>query len=220
MKKQSGDSPIALLRLVTWLSPAFPTGSYSYSGGLEAVYADGLINSQSDLEDWIRNTLLRGSVWNDLVLCAASHRNDEDFNALCAFASALSPGNERYQETIEQGHAFLNAAKPWVANIISETTCPLPIAVGAVARSSQIPVEMLLPIFAHAQTNSLVQAVLRMGYLGQTQGVEIMAALEGDHILAAEAAAQSTIDDLGSATLFADLMTLRHETTEPRIFRS
>jgi urease accessory protein len=33
--KQCRFPPLALLRLQSWLSPAFPIGSYSYSHGLE-----------------------------------------------------------------------------------------------------------------------------------------------------------------------------------------
>ena len=35
---ESHIPPLARLRLQTWLSPAFPTGSYSYSHGLEGLW--------------------------------------------------------------------------------------------------------------------------------------------------------------------------------------
>lgn len=45
-------SPI--LRLQTWLSPAFPTGAYSYSHGLERAVEAGYINDRKSLVDFIR----------------------------------------------------------------------------------------------------------------------------------------------------------------------
>jgi len=33
------------LSLVQWLSPAFPTGGYAYSHGLEQVISDGVVRS-------------------------------------------------------------------------------------------------------------------------------------------------------------------------------
>lgn len=210
----------ALMRLATWLSPAFPTGAFSYSSGLETAYADGVIKTQSDLQAWISWSLTAGSIWNDLILCAAAHRQNETIADLCELGCALAPSKERFSETFEQGSAFIKAAAPWVNKIEPQETCPLPIAVGMTARASEIPVDMLMPVFAQAQTSNLVQAAMRMGNLGQHQGVEILASLEETQISTANKAVTATLDDLGTATLFADLLTLKHETTEPRIFRS
>ena len=43
----------ALLRLMAWLSPAFPIGSFAYSGGLERAVHDGLVRDASDLQAWL-----------------------------------------------------------------------------------------------------------------------------------------------------------------------
>jgi urease accessory protein len=45
--------PLALLRLQSWLSPAFPTGSYSYSHGLEWAVEVGHIRDRKSLVDWL-----------------------------------------------------------------------------------------------------------------------------------------------------------------------
>eukprot|EP01133_Synstelium_polycarpum_P027966 gene27966-33835_t len=61
----------ALLRLMTWLSPAFPVGAFSYSHGIERAIHDGLIRDKDTLHAWLIDLLLHGSVWNDAVLFAA-----------------------------------------------------------------------------------------------------------------------------------------------------
>ena len=37
----TGNTQSELLRLLAWLSPAFPTGAYAYSHGLEQAVEDG-----------------------------------------------------------------------------------------------------------------------------------------------------------------------------------
>jgi urease accessory protein len=41
--------PLALLRLQSWLSPAFPTGAYSYSRGLEWAVEAGQVHDRKVL---------------------------------------------------------------------------------------------------------------------------------------------------------------------------
>ncbi|TJX17773.1 MAG: urease accessory protein UreF, partial [Mesorhizobium sp.] len=44
---------IAPLRLMAWLSPAFPVGSFSYSHGLERAVQDGLVADRQSLAAWL-----------------------------------------------------------------------------------------------------------------------------------------------------------------------
>src|SRR5215831_2422105 len=43
--------PLPFLRLLAWLSPAFPTGSYSYSHGLEWSVEEGSVHDRPSLVD-------------------------------------------------------------------------------------------------------------------------------------------------------------------------
>ncbi len=79
MKRTSTTGPMdaaeissakALLRLLAWLSPAFPVGSFSYSHGLERAVHDGLVTDAADLREWIEQLLRYGTGWNDAVLFA------------------------------------------------------------------------------------------------------------------------------------------------------
>ncbi|MEP4421968.1 MAG: urease accessory protein ureF 1, partial [Nitratireductor sp.] len=42
-----------LLRLLAWLSPSFPVGSFSYSHGLESAVEAGQVGDRDGLRDWI-----------------------------------------------------------------------------------------------------------------------------------------------------------------------
>ncbi|MFT4183770.1 MAG: urease accessory protein UreF [Rhizobium sp.] len=215
----------ALLRLMAWLSPAFPVGSFAYSGGLERAVHDGLVRDATELRHWITALVGHGSAWNDAVLLAEAHGAGEDAVRLAEvaeLAEALAGSKERHQETMLLGEAFLSAARAWphpVFSILAAKTA-YPVAVGAVARAHAISCEQALAAFLHALASQMVSAGIRLGVSGQKDGVAILAALEDVIAETAKRAAQSSLDDLGSATVQADIASLRHETQGTRLFRS
>ncbi|WP_412063890.1 urease accessory protein UreF [Rhizobium sp. SYY.PMSO] len=215
----------ALLRLMAWLSPAFPVGSFAYSGGLERAVHDGLVGDSTGLEDWIAALVRHGSVWNDAVLLVEAHRAGGDMARLAAvaeLAEALAGSKERHGETMLLGDAFLSAAAAWPHGIFSALPARMayPVAVGAVAGAHGISAEKAAAAFLHALTSQMVSAGIRLGVSGQKDGVAILARLEVLLADTARRAAQSTLDDLGSASMQADMASLRHETQGTRLFRS
>src|SRR5919106_1281168 len=58
---------LALLRQQTWLSPAFPTGSYSYTHGIEWAVEAGHIRDRESLVDWLEADLYYGSGRNEAI---------------------------------------------------------------------------------------------------------------------------------------------------------
>ena len=113
----------ALLRLMAWLSPAFPVGSFSYSHGLERAVQDGQVADSDGLGAWIEALVTHGSAWNDAVLFAESWRRagaGGDVGDIASLAQALAGSRERHMETTLQGGAFAPAAQAW-------GTAPAPI---------------------------------------------------------------------------------------------
>lgn len=215
----------ALLRLMTWLSPAFPVGSFAYSGGLERAVEDRLVTDAAGLGDWISTLLQHGTAWNDAVLMAEAHRAAGDtgpMSDVAELAEALSGSRERHQETMLLGQAFLSAAGAWphpVFDMLPDRAA-YPIAVGAVAGAHGIAAEKALAAFLHALAAQLVSSGIRLGVAGQKDGIAILAGLEALIAQTAARAAASSLDDLGSATVQADIASLRHETQTTRLFRS
>ncbi len=215
----------ALLRLTAWLSPAFPVGSFAYSGGLERAVTDGLVLDADMLRRWLQTLIGNGSVWNDAVLLAASHRGHGDGDRLAELAeltAALAGSRERHQETMLLGEAFLTAAQAWPDEVFSRLPkkAAYPVAVGAVTGAHGIALEKALAVFLHAYLSQAVSAGIRLGVAGQKDGVAILAGLEEHVIDVVARAARSSLDDLGSATVQADIAGLRHETQQTRLFRS
>lgn len=222
----SGESGVAaVLRLMAWMSPAFPVGGFSYSGGLEKAVEDGRVRNATELSGWVETLLLHGSLWNDAVFLAQAWRCSQDALALSETADlgrALAGSAERYRETVLLGDAFVSAAGAWPHEVLEllPQDVPYPVAVGAVAAGHGVPLRETLAAFLHAGVSQIVSAGIRLGVAGQKDGVAILAASEVAIAEMAARAVPSTLDDLGSATIIADTAAMRHETQGTRLFRS
>ena len=103
---------------------------------------------------------------------------------------------------------------------MAEGAITYPVAVGAAAARHQVKLEDALVAYLHAFASNLIQACVRLVPLGQRDGVGTLAALEAVILRTAQRAAGSTLDDLGSCTVLADIMSMNHETQYSRVFRS
>jgi urease accessory protein len=210
----------ALLKLMTWLSPAFPVGGFSYSNGLEWAVRSAAVKSAADVEAWLADILDHGAAWCDAVLFAEAWRACGDANRFAKaveLARALAPSAERLLETTQQGAAFAMASQPWRSG---SGDAPYPIAVGALAGRHGIALDLALAAFLNAQLSNLVSAAVRLVPLGQSEGVAILARLAPAVACTASRAAVSSLDDLGGFAFTADIASMKHETLEPRLFRT
>jgi len=207
-----------LLRLMTWLSPAFPVGAFGYSHGLETAIRAGAVHDADTLSAWIAGLIEHGGGWTDAVLFKAAWAADaQGLAEIVELAEALTPSLERRRETLAQGEAFLIATRAWGPSPLGGAV-PYPVAVGATAAA--IPVETALTAWLHAFAANLVSVAVRAVPLGQTAGVAVIAGLEPIILDTAARAAASTLDDLGSSALLSDIAAMRHETLQPRLFIS
>ena len=231
-RRASGVSLFRESPLLVWLSPSFPIGSFAYSHGLEWAVEAGDIKDRATLEDWLRSLLRCGSARNDAILLAAAWRavTADDATALRVaneLALALAPSQERYLETSAQGRAFaLTAQAAWPCPALDRLLDPdfgdiaYPIALAAATASYDIALPASVEAFLIAFVSNLVSAALRLGCIGQTEAQKLIAALLGEIATTAAFAVASTLDDVGSATLRADIGSMRHETQYSRLFRS
>lgn len=215
---QNVDPAVGLLTLVQWLSPAFPTGAYAYSHGLEFEIAAGRVASASELAKWLSQVLTYGAGWQDAVLLMHSLDPGADLAALTELARALAQSAERLQETVEQGTAFARATSALTERDLSP--CPMPIAVGQAAQSLGLPIQQVIALYLHAFTANLVSAAVRFVPLGQTEGQGVLAGLHPLIQSLAEKAATASLADITTSTLRADLAAMGHETMTTRIFRT
>lgn len=211
----------SLLRLMSWLSPAFPVGAFAYSHGIERAIHDGLIHNRDTLADWLNDLIVAGSAWNDAVLLADGWRDASAGNggaSAAELALAMATTRERHMETTLQGAAFSEAAAAW--GVKSDVPLPYPVAVGVAAARQTIELESTLNAYLHAFASNLIQAAVRLVPLGQRDGVAVLAGLESTILATASRASTSTLEDLGTAAFSSDIMSMRHEAQYSRVFRS
>ena len=225
-----GLSGTALMRLMTWLSPSFPIGAFSYSHGLETAIADGTIYDRDSARAWLQSLMEYGGGWSDAVLLAqswkAAESDLEEVLELNDLALAMSPSAERHLETTQQGNAFLKASRAWPVPFhdkLDQTgVCDLalPVIIGAIGRAHHIPLDALAPASLHAFLANLVSVAIRLVPLGQSDGLTILADLEQELLDCAERAQKASLDEIGTCCLQSDIAAMRHETLTTRIFRS
>jgi urease accessory protein len=228
-------SPLALLRLQTWLSPAFPIGSYSYSHGLELAVEAGHVSDRESLIDWLEADLRYGSGRNEAIFFSEAWRSAVGDDRARLFeiaklAAAFRGTSEFALESSQQGSAcgaILCQVWPddlldWLSETLSGTDVSPAVAVVLGVRSGKqgIPLTMALPAFLQSYVANLVTAGVRLIPLGQTGGQLAIAALEQTVLVASAQARNATIDDLGSAAFMVDLASMAHETQYTRLFRS
>src|SRR3954452_21369019 len=100
----------ALLHLLAWLSPAFPTGGFAYSHGLEWAVEAGDISDGDSLLAWLTDVLAHGSGRSDAILLRHAHRSAADptgLSGIAELALASTPSRERRDEALNQGRAFV-----------------------------------------------------------------------------------------------------------------
>lgn len=139
---------------------------------------------------------------------------------LADLAIALTPARERLAETTITGDNFALAAKAWPLDLTLPQPCPYPIAVGAIAKAHGLALEDTLLAFLTASVHSQISVAVRLVPLGQTDGLRVMVALEPRVAALAKTAATATLADLGSIAYATDIAQMRHETLEPKVFRS
>src|SRR5882762_1522409 len=226
------DEAAALYRLMTWLSPSFPVGAFSYSSGIEWAVEAGDIGDAASLRDWLAALLTDGSGFCDGVFLAHAHRaatscDDAALAGIAELAAAFAPSRERRLETSAQGRAFIEIARAaWNCDGLDQmiSGCDgaivYPVAVGLVSAAHAIPLTPTMHAFLHALASNWISAAARLIPLGQTDSQRVLALLEQVVVSTAKRALDASLDDLGSATFRADLACMRHETQYTRLFRS
>ena len=217
---------------MTWLSPAFPVGAFSYSSGIEWAVEAGDITDAASLRDWLAAMLADGSGFCDAVFLAQAHRaatarDDEALREIAELAAAFVPSRERQLETTSQGRAFIEIARSaWACDGLDDMVA----ACGGAdrlsdrgrhrqrrARDTACPGDARLPARAGVELDFRRRAA---GAARADRQPAHAGGAGAGVVATAKRALEASLDDLGSATFRADLAGMRHETQYTRLFRS
>jgi urease accessory protein len=95
-----------------------------------------------------------------------------------------------------------------------------PIAAGMACKAAGIAREDALLAWLQQFVTAQVSVAVRLVPLGQSKGLEVLRDLIPTIASVADCAARATLDDLGCATIGAEIAAMKHETQETRIFRT
>ena len=220
----------ALFRLMTWLSPSYPVGGFSYSHGLEAAVEAGLVKDRATLIAWLTHILRHGSGLIDAVALSNAWQAAGDLDALddiADLAGALKGTAELAMESELQGNAFAKITLvAWPSDALqclverrNAKALPHAVAVGVVCADA-VPLAQAITAYLQGFTANLVSAAVRLVPLGQTDGQLALAALAPVVGEIAAVAQTKTLDDVGTAAPMVDILSMIHETQYTRLFRS
>ncbi len=231
-KKPDGLETGALYRLMTWLSPSYPVGAFSYSSGIEWAVEGGDIVDLTTLQRWLEVILTSGAGMSDGIFfarthCAVTRGDDAALLATVELAAAFAPTRERHQETTTLGRAFMEVTQAaWPCAALGrlqqhwQGAVAYPVAVATACAGHDIPLAPALHAFLTAVVSNWISAGMRLIPLGHTDSQRVLTMLEPAVTATARSALAAGLDDVGSACFRADLASIRHETQYTRLFRS
>ena len=206
-----------LLTLTQWLSPAFPTGAFAYSHGIETAFREGLIDDANGLANWLGDCLTDGSARSDAIWLRLAHVAETPAE-IDAKARAFALSRERLREAERQGAAFSATV-----NAVWRFDLPdmlLPVAVGAAAGRAGLDQDATVVLYLQSFVSNLVSAAIRLAPIGQTAGQRVVLDLQNLCLQVAEDTRGATEDDIFGNAFLSDIAAMRHETLEPRLFQS
>jgi urease accessory protein len=223
-----------LYLLLTWGSPSYPTGAFSYSHGLEWAVEAGTVKDLNNLLEYLKAVLCRGGGWIDAVLfvhvwrAASLHGASAELDELVELASALRGSSEAALESRQQGSAFLQVTRrAWPHQLLDELANRLNgqpvahcVAVAVACAAHGVELTNGLHAYLHAFAANLISAGARLIPLGQTDAQIGMARLSTLIAKVRDRALETDLQELGTAAPMLELSSLWHETQYTRLFRS
>ncbi len=220
-----------LLWLMQLASPALPVGGFSYSEGLEAAVAHGLVHDEVSAQAWLLDQLHLVQARSELpvVSQATSAWQQHDvmrLNQLNAWVLQTRETFETRLQTEQMGRSLLD----WLRNHTDvdaaridtcqhlPPTWPLVFALALTTRSVAARDGLLTTAFAWAE--NMVQAAIKSVPLGQRSGQRILAALSAEIPAAVEHALSLNDDERQAFSPRLAILSARHETQYSRLFRS
>lgn len=221
----------SLYRLLAWCSPAYPTGAFSYSHGLEQAVEAGSVYDLTTLTDYVLAVLSRGGGWVDAVLFAHIWQATDHpamLDELTELAGAFRGSAETLLESTQQGQAFLDITRRASPHPMLESFAarhagrPMAhcAAVALACAAHCIDLAPALNAYLFCVAANLVSAGARLIPLGQTQAQIAIAQLGPQLADIGRRARLTKLDDLGTAAPGVELCSMLHETQYTRLFRS
>ncbi len=220
---------INLLHTVWQADSAFPSGSFAFSGGLEAYFAQAPAAGAVALTHLMRDTLAQRWASSECVALAAAHRAGADLDGVAAADFALNAatlieplreGSRRngaaflaaHDRLGTQGAARLRAACR--SGVCSGHLAPMQ---GAVFAALGMDLSASIAAAGYAALAAMVSAAVRLGRVGAIEGQRALASLLP--LLVGIAAAPPPVGAVPEGFLpLLDIAAARHARAAMRLF--
>ena len=226
------DSAIKLARLLQLASPALPVGAYSYSQGLEAAVAAGIVDDASAAARWIGDMLEYNVARLEapLVLRLLDSWRANDYDSVDHWNALFLAGRETSElraETLQMGYSLRKLVielevtdEKALARLDRLDEVTFPAAFAFAVAQWKIPAAQALVAYLWAWMENQVMAAIKLVPLGQTEGQRILLRLGEGLAEVAERASSMGDDELGSFAPRLAILSSAHETQYSRLFRS
>ncbi len=225
-------SPEAFLGSLQLADSFFPSGGYTLSHGLESYAEAGLLDAASLTA--IASGMIRYSVGpTDAVALATAWRtaSERDLAAIAEVdcrLTAVKLAREPRQASMRLGRQMLvlardvfddEVARQYLARVRADD---LPgnqaVAMGIMKAGLGIPVQEAVAAELYAFAASCAGAALRMTLIDHRQAQRIIRDLAPVVIATTDDALTRTVAEIGGSAPLAEVMAMRHETAEIRLF--
>jgi len=207
----------------------FPSGSVSFSWGLETLHADGAVRSASGLAQFVEGQLRHRWATHDLCALTASYRAAGNLDRVAAvdeiveamtLATEWREGSRRSGASLLNIHARLDTprAAAYRERVQKrEAFGHLAVVQGLLWQAAGLPEESCRAVSAHTVCTGLVGAALRLGMIGHVDAQKVLlhvrpVLVELLRLDMADATA------LHAYTPHAEIAAMRHEVQDSRLF--
>ena len=230
----------ALLAVLQLSDSAFPSGRYTLSHGLEAFAHEGLLETPcapDALTALLGDCVRFGVGPSDGVALACAHRavdadGDIDVELVTQIdrrLSAVKLAREAREASTRTGRALLAAAPAVVGARISEYADLVDlgdvpgnhaVALGLLSALLEVPPFDAVAGELSAYATGWIAAAVRLGLTDHLTAQFVLRRVHPGLVEAAERAVAGDIADIYSSTPLPDVMSMRHEHAELRLFSS
>ena len=232
-----GEALLALLQLT---DSGFPSGRYTLSHGLETFVQDGLLDTPSTpdtLTRLLRDFIRLGVGSSDGVALACAHRavysSGEIDLELATQAdrrlTAVKLARETREASTRTGRALLSAAPAAAgsrveayATLVADGYAPgnHAVVLGLLTAALDVPRVDAVTSELSAYATGWVAAAIRLGLTDHLSAQRVLRSVRPALVEAAERAVLGNVADISSCTPLPDVMSMRHEQAELRLFAS
>lgn len=214
-----------LTDLLMLCSANLPTGSFSYSQGLESAIEKGVVSDITDLEKYLRTCIEYNLVRTDLPLLKRLYLSDdkESFRYWSEYVIAIRNTKELRDEEKNKGQALKRLFLQFYKEdplIDSVHTVPYLSVMARFCKKRNISLEQMILGFTFCFIENQCMAAIRLLSAGQSQAWALIDKIKMNLDDFIQEALFIKDDDIGSGLSALSILSVQHERQYSRLFRS